>query len=57
MKDLGPATRIPGMQIKRYKHAETLFLDQTRYVNKVLNRFGMNNSKSISTILVALQAH
>lgn len=28
MKDLGPATRILGMQIRRDKHARTLFLTQ-----------------------------
>ncbi|KAH9750404.1 hypothetical protein KPL71_013868 [Citrus sinensis] len=49
MKDLGPAAKILGMQIKRDRHAKTLFLTQTGYLKKVVNRFGMMNSKSVTT--------
>ncbi|KAH9779747.1 hypothetical protein KPL71_007827 [Citrus sinensis] len=53
MRDLCPAAKILGMQIKRYRHAKNLFLTQSRYLKRVVNRFGMLNSKHVSTPLVA----
>lgn len=53
IKDLGPATRILGMQIRKDRHAKTLFLTQAGYLKNVVSRFGMINSKSVSTLLVA----
>ncbi|KAH9679472.1 hypothetical protein KPL71_026145 [Citrus sinensis] len=53
MKDLSPATRILGMHIIRDRDSRTLFLSQIEYVEKVLNRFKMKDSKPISTPLSA----
>lgn len=53
MKNLGSATKILGMQIVRDRHSKTLFLTQSGYVEKILNRFGMNESKPVSTPLAA----
>ncbi|XP_052289939.1 receptor-like protein 15 [Citrus sinensis] len=53
MKDLSPATRILGMHMIRDRDSRTLFLSQTEYVEKVLNRFKMKDSKPISTPLGA----
>ncbi|KAH9704742.1 Integrase catalytic domain-containing protein [Citrus sinensis] len=53
MKDLGPATKILGMDIIRDRVSKTLFLSQTGYVEKVLSRFGMKESKPVLTPLGA----
>ena len=53
MKDLGPATKILGMHIIRDRVSKTLFLSQTGYVEKVLSRFGMKESKPVLTPLGA----
>lgn len=37
MEDLGPATRILGMKIKRDRVGNKLFLYQQLYISKVLN--------------------
>ncbi|MDV3181238.1 MAG: reverse transcriptase domain-containing protein, partial [Candidatus Phytoplasma australasiaticum] len=46
MKELGAAQKILGMEIWRDRHAGKLFLSQKKYVEKVLNRFSMENCKS-----------
>jgi hypothetical protein len=51
MKDLGAAKRILGMEIHRDRGARKLWLSQKSYVEKVLNRFDMSNSKAVSTPL------
>ena len=51
MKDLGSASKILGMQVKRDRAAKTLFLTQAGYVKKVLNKFGMVDVKEVSTPL------
>ncbi|XP_062080657.1 secreted RxLR effector protein 161-like [Humulus lupulus] len=50
MKDLGIAKRIMGIDIirSRQKH---LFLSQKNYLEKVLNRFNMRESKPVTTPL------
>ena len=53
MKDLGPATKILEMHIIRDRVSKTLFLSQTGYMEKVLGRFGMIDSKPVSTPLGA----
>lgn len=53
MKDLGPAKRILGMKIVRTRNERKLFLTQAYYVRKVLDRFGMLSSKSVSIPLAA----
>ncbi|KAK2425531.1 secreted RxLR effector protein [Trifolium repens] len=51
MKDLGAAKRILGMEIHRDRGARKLWLSQKSYVEKVLNRFDMSNSKAVTTPL------
>ena len=51
MKDLGAAKQILGMKISRDRKNKTLTLSQADYVEKVLQRFSMENVKAISTPL------
>ncbi|CAM8980353.1 unnamed protein product [Rhodiola kirilowii] len=51
MKDLGAAKQILGMTIIR--NGAELKLSQKEYVEKVLNRFNMNNAKPVSTPLAS----
>lgn len=46
MKDLGPAKRILGMDIKRDRYKGFLFLNQKMYIEKVLQRFNMNKKQN-----------
>ncbi|BBH07646.1 Toll-Interleukin-Resistance domain family protein [Prunus dulcis] len=49
MKDLGPAKKILGMQITRDKHRGILQLSEAEYINRVLQRFNMGDTKPVST--------
>ena len=51
MKDLGAAKQILGMRIVRDRVRGTLKLSQAEYVKRVLNRFNMDNAKSVGTPL------
>lgn len=51
MKDLGPARKILGISISRDRKARKLWLSQEKYIEKVLERFRMENAKSVSTPL------
>ena len=51
MKDLGAAKQILGIRIVRDRVRGTLRLSQAEYVKKVLNRFNMDNAKSVGTPL------
>ena len=51
MKDLGPAKQILGMQISRDRKAKRIWLSQERYIEKVLERFGMKDSKPVGSPL------
>ncbi|KAH9740957.1 hypothetical protein KPL70_002426 [Citrus sinensis] len=51
MKDLGPANKILGMQIHRYRNNRNIWLSQKNYLKKILRRFNMQDCKSISTPL------
>lgn len=53
MKDLGAAKKILGMEIKRDREANRLFLTRKKYLEKVLDRFGMKDAKLVSTPLAA----
>ena len=53
MKDLGPAKHILGMKITRDRKKEKLWLSQERYVQKVLERFNMSNSKPVYSPLAS----
>ena len=45
MKDLGQAESILGIRIHRDRSKRILALSQESYIDKVLERFGMENSK------------
>ena len=51
MKDLGAAKKILGMEIRRERVIGRLWLSQSGYVRKVLERFNMENAKLVSTPL------
>eukprot|EP00253_Pinus_taeda_P025131 PITA_25131 len=47
MKDLGAANYIFGMEIKRYRAKRKLWLNQRKYVETILQRFNMQDSKPV----------
>jgi hypothetical protein len=49
MKDLSAAKKILGMEITRDRKSGLLFLSQHGYIQKVLHRFNMHDSKPVST--------
>ena len=51
MKDLGAAKKILRMEIHIERALGRLWLSQGGYVRKVLERFGMDNAKPVSTPL------
>ena len=51
IKDLGEAKRILGMEIVRDRSKGFLYLNLTRYIEKVLKRFSMDSAKIVSTPL------
>ncbi|KAH9649112.1 hypothetical protein KPL70_025867 [Citrus sinensis] len=51
MKDLGPKKKILRMQLHRNRNIGTLFLSQEEYIRRVLDKFGMANSKPVQTPL------
>ena len=51
MKDLGSTKRILGMEILRDRKTGKLWLSQERYIERMLERFNMKNSKPVSTPL------
>jgi hypothetical protein len=48
MKDLGQLTHFLGMQISRHLNG-TISIDQSGYIRQILERFGMEESKPVST--------
>lgn len=53
MKDLGSTKRIMSMELRKDGVRGIMYVSQTSYIEKVLKRFGMNKSKSVSTPFVA----
>ena len=51
MKELVAAKKILGMEIRRDRQAGKLFLSQQNYIERVFDRFNMNNCKPVSTPL------
>jgi hypothetical protein len=49
MKDLGPTRKILGMEIQQDRTSRKLFLNQRRYIEKILSRFGIASCKAIAT--------
>ena len=56
MKDLGVANYILGMEIKRDQQKRKLWLNQRKYVETILQRFNMQDSKLVKVpILVGVK--
>ncbi|MCO5593545.1 hypothetical protein L7F22_047559 [Adiantum nelumboides] len=51
MKDMGEASHILGMRIQRDRSAKLIWLFQTEYIDKVLQRFNMDREKELSVPL------
>ena len=51
MKDLGSAQKILGMEIRRDRVGGKLWLSQSKYITKVLEKFNMLDCKPVSTPL------
>ena len=49
MKDLGKATYILGVKIKRDRSKKLLALSQEPYIRKILERFHMQDCKLVDT--------
>ncbi|CAB80825.1 putative polyprotein [Arabidopsis thaliana] len=49
MKDMGAASRILGIDIERNREEGTLCLSQSKYLEKVIQRFRMADAKGVST--------
>ena len=47
MSMMGELTFFLGLQIKQTK--EEIFINQTKYIRKILKKFGMENAKEIGT--------
>ena len=50
-RDLGQAKEYLGMRITQDRKKRTISLDQTRYAEKVIKRFGQENCKPVSVPL------
>lgn len=49
MKDMGLANYVLGIRISRDRNSKLLYLDQEKYLDKVLKRFNMDICNSLST--------
>lgn len=47
MKDIGPASQCVGLHITR--NGDKVLLDQEKYINEILARFGMSDCKPVKT--------
>ena len=48
MKDLGPTNKILGIRIDRNQEDGSIFLGQKIYLEKIVKKFSMKNSKQTS---------
>ena len=53
MKDFGAAKKILGLEIKRDRENERLYLSQIKYISKVLEKFNMVDAKPVFTLLAS----
>ena len=53
MLDVREAKQYLGMHIERDRDTSTIYLTQTRYITKILEHFGMQDCKGISTPMEA----
>lgn len=49
MRDLGPVTHYLRLRTFRDLDAGTMFLTQETYIQKILDRFAMQNAKGVDT--------
>ena len=49
MKDLGALKWILGMEVRRNRHKRMLEISQTAYIERMLEKFGMNNANPVGT--------
>lgn len=49
MKDLGTAEHVLGIKITRDRNLGTISIDQSQYIQEVLERFGMADCAPVST--------
>ena len=56
MSDLGPVSWYLGLKITRNISAGKMFLSQAPYVEKILERFGMQQAKGVNTLMVKQNA-
>ena len=49
MKNLGPANVMLGIEIRRDRSNRKLFISQTEYTKEIHDRFGMSDSKHVTT--------
>eukprot|EP00253_Pinus_taeda_P020061 PITA_20061 len=52
MKDLGATNYILGMEIKRDRTNRKLWLNQSKYVETILHRFNMQDSKLVKVVIL-----
>ncbi|MCO5550796.1 hypothetical protein L7F22_004287 [Adiantum nelumboides] len=53
MNDMGEASHLLGMHIQRDRSAELIWLSQSEYIDKVLQRFNMDRRKALSVPLLS----
>lgn len=51
LKDFGPTKQILSVEISRDRAAKRLYLSQEKCIEKILQRFNMDNAKSVRTLL------
>lgn len=51
MKDMGAASRILGIDIKRDRERGVMYLSQANYLSKVVRRFNMHEAKTVNTTI------
>lgn len=56
MKDLGEVDHILGMRVRQNRQARTLTLDQTVYITNFFRKYGMENSRPVSTPIDSYEA-
>ena len=52
MNNQGASKKILGMEIQMDRKVGKLYLSQSRYIEKVLDRFNMGNCKTVFTLLL-----
>jgi Reverse transcriptase (RNA-dependent DNA polymerase) len=51
MKDMGELKYFLGIQVHRDRAARTIHISQAAYIDKVMHRFGMEDSKPATTLI------